>query len=329
MSKKKSIDSQPAKRRNQVIADLKKQGFRRIPETDIFINDKGETMIYPKNQPASRDRLTLNGKTIRIEKVVLWIFKGEPIRGGKIVHIDGNTANNSPENLKYRTLGTLTAAPVNVNRPDLLTAIRCFKAVEKRFKARTSDPQTRDFLKDIFPIRVKTPFQEMTEFERIFLDWCYCWECKPTTNKQISEKYGLTLLEAKNLIAAQLNRFTGAIIQDLENGKLTLFPYYKRPRKPADKTPYLPASIKKAFRELGIKPKPPRDWKKIRQSDKITLTNKRLVWVGTAIAELNRAQQTETDPERKQQIGKAIETATAEIETIIKEKLLLAKLNLL
>lgn len=329
MSKKKSIDSQPAKRRNQVIADLKKQGFRRIPETDIFINEQGQTMIYPKNQPASRDRLTLNGKTIRIEKVVLWIFKGEPIRGGKIVHIDGNASNNSPENLKYRTLGTLTAAPVNVNRPDLLTAIRCFKAVEKRFKARTSDPQTRDFLKDIFPIRVKTPFQSMTEFERIFLDWCYCWECKPTTNKQISEKYGLTLLEAKNLIATQLNRFTGAIIQDLENGKLTLFPYYKRPRKPADKTPYLPASIKKAFRELGMKPKPPRDWKKIRQSDKITLTNKRLVWVGTAIAELNRAQQTETDPERKQQIGKAIDTATAEIETIIKEKLLLAKLNLL
>jgi len=98
-------------------------------------------MIYQKNQPASRDRLTLNGKTIRIEKVVLWIFKGEPIRGGKIVHIDGNASNNSPENLKYRTSQALT--PENVNRAQLLTAIRYYFSVKKTFKARTNDYQTR------------------------------------------------------------------------------------------------------------------------------------------------------------------------------------------
>ena len=327
MSKTPKIDTLTAKKRNQAISDLKKQGFRRIPETDTFINEQGQTMIYPKNQPESRARLTLNGKTIRIEKVVLWIFKGEPIRGGKIVHIDGNTANNSPENLKYRTLGTLTAAPVNVNRPDLLTAIRCFKSVEKRFKARTSDQQTREYLKDIFPIREKTPFQEMTEFERIFLDWCYCWECKPTTNKQISEKYGLTLLEAKNLIATQLNRFTGAIIKDLESGKLAVFPYYKPPRQPADKTPYLPASIKQAFKELGLKPKPPRDWK--RQREKMTLANKRLIWICEAIKVLNREKAKATEPARKKYIENALQKAIEELENNFKEKILLAKLGLL
>ena len=319
MSKRQRIDSQPAKRRKQVIADLKKQGFRRIPETDFFINDKGQTMIYPKNQPESRARLTLNGKTIRIEKVVLWIFKGEAIRGGKIVHIDGNTANNSPENLKYKTLGTLTAAPVNVNRHDLLTAIRCFFIVEKTFKARTNDYQTRAYLQEI--IRKRSNYKgKPTQFETIFFDWCYCWTCEPLTNKQIAEKYGLTLLEAKTLIAKQLNEFTAAIIKDLENGKLDLFPYYKPKRKPAEKAA-LPASIKAAFQELGMKPTPRPVWKRISRNKKLSLSEKKMFWIGAVVKDLSRKLSATTDPTRTSQIEKAIETAKIEFEKAMKERI--------
>lgn len=322
------IDRMTARKRNQIIADYKSKGFRRIPETDIFINESGKITVYPKERTTSPSRIYLNGKTIRIEKFVLWIFKGEAIRGGKIVHIDGNKGNNSPENLKYRTLEALNA-PENVNRNELLTAIRCYKSVKKTFKARTSDRKTREYLKDIFPIRIKTKFQEMTEFERIFTDWCFCWDCEPPTNKQIAEKYNLTILEAKNLIANQLNRFTDAIKKDLESGKLEVFPYYKQPRKPTDKTEYLPASIKKALKDLGIKPKPPRDWEKIRKRKDITLINKRFIWISKEIGELKRALSIETDPEREKQIMNAIQIATNEIENTIKEKLQLAKLNLL
>lgn len=317
MSKKKSIDSQPAKRRNQVIADLKKQGFRRIPETDIFINEQGQTMIYPKNQPESRDRLTLNGKTIRIEKVVLWIFKGEPIRGGKIVHIDGNTANNSPENLKYRTLEALT--PENVNRAQLLTAIRCFFRVKKSYKARTNDYQTRFYLKEIIQKRNKYSGKP-TKTETIFFDWCYCWTSEPLKNKQIAEKYGLTVFEAKTMIAKQVNQFTAAIIQEMESGKLEILPYYKPKRKPSEKAAYLPQSIRKAFKELGMKPTPRPDWKRIAHKEKPSFWEKQRIWIGEAIRELNRAQYETTDPNRAQKIETALQTAKAEFSETIKQQ---------
>ena len=316
MSKKKSIDSQPAKRRNQVIADLKKQGFRSIPETDIFINDKGETMIYPKNQPASRDRLTLNGKTIRIEKVVLWIFKGEPIRGGKIVHIDGNKRNNRPENLKYRTSQALT--PENVNRAQLLTAIRYYFSVKKTFKARTNDYQTRFYLKEIIQKRNRYSGKP-TKTETIFFDWCYCWTTDPTTNKQISEKYDLTQLEAKTLIAKQVNQFSTAIIQEFEANKLEVLPYFKPKRKPT-KPAYLPKSIRKAFKELGMKPTPRPDWKRIAHKEKPSFWEKQRIWIGEAIRDLNRAQYETTDPNRAQRIETAIETAKAEFQETIKQQ---------
>lgn len=316
MSKTPKIDTLTAKKRNQAISDLKKQGFRRIPETDIFINEQGQTMIYPKNQTESRARLTLNGKTIRIEKVVLWIFKGEPIRGGKIVHIDGNTANNSPENLKYRTSQALT--PENVNRAQLLTAIRYYFSVKKTFKARTNDYQTRFYLKEIIQKRNRYSGKP-TKTETIFFDWCYCWTTDPTTNKQISEKYGLTILEAKTLIAKQVNQFSTAIIQEFEANKLEVLPYFKPKRKP-NKPAYLPKSIRKAFKELGLKPTPRPDWKRIAHKEKPSFWEKQRIWIGEAIRDLNRAQYEATDPNRAQRIETAIETAKAEFQETIKQQ---------
>ncbi|MCQ2301997.1 MAG: HNH endonuclease [Bacteroidales bacterium] len=316
MSKTPKIDTLTAKKRNQAISDLKKQGFRRIPETDIFINEQGQTMIYPKNQPESRARLTLNGKTIIIEKVVLWIFKGEPIRGGKIVHIDGNTANNSPENLKYRTLEALTLE--NVNRAQLLTAIRYYFSVKKTFKARTNDYQTRFYLKEIIQKRNRYNASP-TKTETIFFDWCYCWTTDPTTNKQISEKYDLTQLEAKTLIAKQVNQFSAAIIQEFEANKLEVLPYFKPKRKP-NKPAYLPKSIRKAFKELGLKPTPRPDWKRIAHKEKPSFWEKQRIWIGEAIRDLNRAQYETTDPNRAQRIETALQTAKAEFQETIKQQ---------
>lgn len=316
MSKTPKIDTLTAKKRNQAISDLKKQGFRRIPETDIFINEQGQTMFYPKNQTESRARLTLNGKTIRIEKVVLWIFKGEPIRGGKIVHIDGNTANNSPENLKYRTSQALT--PENVNRAQLLTAIRYYFSVKKTFKARTNDYQTRFYLKEIIQKRNRYNASP-TKTETIFFDWCYCWTTDPTTNKQISEKYDLTQLEAKTLIAKQVNQFSAAIIQEFEANKLEVLPYFKPKRKP-NKPAYLPKSIRKAFKELGLKPTPRPDWKRIAHKEKPSFWEKQRIWIGEAIRDLNRAQYEATDPNRAQRIETALQTAKAEFQETIKQQ---------
>lgn len=314
MSNPPKIDTLTAKKRNQAISDLKKQGFRRIPETDTFINEQGQTMIYPKNQTESRARLTLNGKTIRIEKVVLWIFKGEPIRGGKIVHIDGNTANNSPENLKYRTSQALT--PENVNRDQLLTAIRHYFSVKKTFKARTNDYQTRFYLKEIIQKRNRYSAKP-TKTETIFFDWCYCWTTDPTTNKQISEKYGLTVLEAKTLIAKQVNQFSAAIIQEFEANKIEVLPYFKPKRKPT-KPAYLPQSIRKAFKDLGLKPTPRPDWKRFTRKEKPSFWEKQRIWIGEAIRDLNRAQYEATDPTRAQMIETALQTAKAEFSETIK-----------
>lgn len=310
------IDRLTARKRNQIIADYKSKGFRRIPETDIFINESGKITVYPKERTTSPSRIYLNGKTIRIEKFVLWIFKGEPIRGGKIVHIDGNTANNSPENLKYRTLEALT--PENVNRAQLLTAIRYYFSVKKTFKARTNDYQTRFYLKEIIQKRNRYNASP-TKTETIFFDWCYCWTTDPTTNKQISEKYDLTQLEAKTLIAKQVNQFSAAIIQEFEANKLEVLPYFKPKRKP-NKPAYLPKSIRKAFKELGLKPTPRPDWKRIAHKEKPSFWEKQRIWIGEAIRDLNRAQYETTDPNRAQRIETALQTAKAEFQETIKQQ---------
>ena len=310
------IDRLTAKKRSQAIADYKSKGFRRIPETDTFINESGQIAAYPSQRIATPRTLTICGKRTIIEKVVLWIFKGEPIRGGKIVHIDGNASNNSPENLKYRTSQALT--PENVNRAQLLTAIRYYFSVKKTFKARTNDYQTRFYLKEIIQKRNRYNASP-TKTETIFFDWCYCWTTDPTTNKQISEKYDLTQLEAKTLIAKQVNQFSAAIIQEFEANKLEVLPYFKPKRKP-NKPAYLPKSIRKAFKELGLKPTPRPDWKRIAHKEKPSFWEKQRIWIGEAIRDLNRAQYETTDPNRAQRIETALQTAKAEFQETIKQQ---------
>ncbi len=312
------IDRLTAKKRRLIIADYKSKGFSRIPETDTFINESGQTTVYPSERIKSPNRLTLNGKTIIIEKVVLWIFKGEAIRSGKIVHIDGNAGNNSPNNLKYKTLEAL-AKNENVNCPDLLTAIRCYFQVRKKFKARTNDYQTRFYLKEIIQRRNRYG-GKMPKEETIFFDWCYCWTAEPVTNKQIAEKYGLAAREAKTLIAKKVNQFTAAIIQEMESGKLEVLPYYKPKRKPSEKAAYLPKSIKQAFKGLGMKPTPCPDWKRITRKEKPSFWEKQRIWIGEAIRELNRAQYETTDPDRAQRIEIAIDIAKREFSETLKQQ---------
>jgi len=121
------------------------------------------------------------------------------------------------------------------------------------------------------------------------------------------------------LIAKQVNQFSAAIIQEFEANKLEVLPYFKPKRKP-NKSAYLPKSIRKAFKELELKPTPRPDWKRIAHKEKPSFWEKQRIWIGEAIRDLNRAQYETTDPNRAQRIETALQTAKAEFQETIKQQ---------
>ena len=54
------------------------------------------------NQPQT-PHVDLNGKILRVSKLVMFVFVGECPKGKEVAHNDGNVANNALANLRYDT----------------------------------------------------------------------------------------------------------------------------------------------------------------------------------------------------------------------------------
>ena len=115
--------------RTKTETELKKDAFKSITDFNyLYINEKGKVYSIKTGkylQPTPRNYVKTENKYLKVPKLVLMAFNGEPIRNGKILYIDGNTANLSRQNLKYSRLFTIEQTN-KVNKADLLTAIRCY-----------------------------------------------------------------------------------------------------------------------------------------------------------------------------------------------------------
>lgn len=158
---------------------------------------------------------------IRTEKAVLWAFKGETPRSGKVVHLNGDRADFTPENLKYSTLKECRQTE-KVNTGRLHTALRCYFKIDKKYKPRLQDGITKMNLKLIVDKRKFIPGGNGKPVFNVLETYLGEWSA---TAKKIAESHNITIRDARTIIAKYINQLTDEIIRDLDAGKLEIQPF--------------------------------------------------------------------------------------------------------
>lgn len=242
-----------------------RKGFKRIPKTDVAINDSGTVYnINTGHTRTPRNIITPIYGRIVTEKVILWLFANEVPRIGSIMHLDGNKSNKSLANIKYATPKELATA-VKLNRTNLITALRCYFSIDKKSNPHTNQLETKILLSSIAQTRSFHVNNENEEFYKVFNDWLSDYT---RTIIEVSKMNRLAIRAGKNAVYMFTNKLTSEICNDLRAGLLIKQPYLltkseirrdetekflKYGIKPT--APFrIPSDIKAKFEEIGIKP---------------------------------------------------------------------------
>ena len=199
---------------------LKSQGFRPITGFEpLYINRKGD-VYNPIAQKYVRkyngNRFTYNSKSHHIAKAILLAFKQEPYKHGAIIHyIDGNSQNLDPSNIEYR--GKLN----KTDRTTLLTAIRCYFQVAKRYRANET-PATRYYLWEIARLRIFFLKHKHLPHIDIFRDYI---ENIHYTRPHIGKLHNLPIRRVCEIIEGCLQIMVDEILADVHFGALNIKEY--------------------------------------------------------------------------------------------------------
>ena len=213
--------------RNSEISKLKLRGFKVIPKSrNYYINQSGDivnliTGNLLKNYPRN-EHVRIEGKTLNIAKLVLLTFKKQPYRENQhIEYKDSDKTNYHLSNVKYKRIFKAKAA-CKVNKADLLTAIRCYFAVNKRFKIK-DDTATKIYLSLIYEKR-----KHKTGNTIIKAAYLYEYYLKSSIT-ETAKNYNLSVRDTEIVINSITNILIINTLNDLEAGKLTIQAY--KPRK--------------------------------------------------------------------------------------------------
>lgn len=243
-----------------------KKGFKRIPESNLAINEFGTVYnIKSGHVRTPRNIVIPQYGRIVVEKVLLWVFKGETPRKGQIMHIDGQKSNKSLENIKYKTPKEFLT-PEKQNKNNLMTALRCYFKINKRAKPDINQIETKTYLSYIAEKRAFHVENDKNTLYNVFLYWL----ANDTDINETATAYDITVRTAQRVINRYTNELTSSVCNELKAGVLTLQPYLptqseKREEKAKlfrqfGKIPpepfKIPTDIKTKFKELGITPPP-------------------------------------------------------------------------
>ncbi|WP_321287836.1 hypothetical protein [uncultured Sunxiuqinia sp.] len=215
--------------RTQTINQLKQDGFRVVKNhPDLYINENGTIYSLTAGKTLktdSKNRLLIQGKRLNVPKLILEAFKGEPYNGGQVVYIDGDNNNMALENLKYSRILPPNVSN-NVDKADMLTAIRCYFEVEKRFNLKNTI-QTKLYLQGITAARQF--FDTHKKAPHIGLFNAYVSEILCSKAKA-AKSYGIETRDGTEIINGFLNELTKEVLADLKNGVLILQDYKPAPK---------------------------------------------------------------------------------------------------
>lgn len=214
--------------RNQQINQLKQNGFKMVKDCpDLYINETGKVYSLKTGEylkPDPKNNIKAETQRLSVPKLILQAFKGETYRTGKIVYIDGNKANTTAENIKYSRLFE-PGKTIEVNQTALMTAIRCYFEVEKRYTTKDSI-QTRMFARLIIGERGFFIDNRKKPYIEVFKTYI---EGIQNSLSATAKKHGLTVRDCSIIVNGFINQLINDILQDLKAGVLRINDY--QPRK--------------------------------------------------------------------------------------------------
>lgn len=207
---------------------FKKNGFRVITNLpQLYINRSGQVYNMQNRQFLALNRknnVTYQARQYSAPKMVLAAFGGQPYQMyRKIIYKDGNNSNITLANLSYKP------TKASINPDQLLTAIRCYVQVAKRYKVRDTF-NTRNYLRFINNARQFANTRKTLPGIEIFAKYV---SLPFIDRKSLAKEHGLKLDDCSNLINSFLSTLINEILADLENGKLHIIEY--QPRKKSDR----------------------------------------------------------------------------------------------
>ncbi len=239
--------------KREIIRDLKEKGFRHIKQyPDLFINESGKvySMTAGKELKVCR-RNTISigaGKRISVPRLVLYVFRDEPIREkSHIKYLDGNTANITPTNVEYIRKYENTFKN-EVNPESLYTAIRCYYEVPKRYKVKDYI-LTRMYLARILKER---RFYD-ANYIRAGIDVFENYMKGEVNNvKNVAKEHGINFKDVQIIVNDFLNRLINGIFADIEAGKLQIKDFQPRPKTKTQKL----RETNEQLLKMGLEPLP-------------------------------------------------------------------------
>jgi hypothetical protein len=220
--------------RNETIHQLKELGFILVKGyRQLYINEVGQVYSLEHDRyltPTAKNYIRLEKGYLSIPKLVLMAFKGEPYRSGQIHYIDGNSKNMSRENVKYSCLFP-TNKSVIVNKHDLMTAIRCYFEVDKRY---TIDDAytTRRYLQTITEHRSFMQLNDSKQYIEVYKTYINVFLFGLNSIVETAKVHSLSVRDCSIIVNGFTNELITDILNDLEKGKLKNHPYkQKKPTK--------------------------------------------------------------------------------------------------
>lgn len=223
-------------RRTQITSKLRRmnakkqtipQGYRRVPGFgSLAINREGRVYDLESGRhvaPDSKNRFKMHDEIISIPKLVLSVYGQQPYqKRGYIYYMDGNPGNLDLNNLRY---GRPPREALIIDPARLMTAIRCYFHVRRRFKVR-DQLRTRHYLACIAGARNFCLHNDRDPGADLFAAYI----SKPLlSQREIAAQSGKSLHTIQALINTTLNRLISDVLADLDAGRLSVKDY--QPRK--------------------------------------------------------------------------------------------------
>ncbi|WP_159517705.1 hypothetical protein [Sunxiuqinia indica] len=215
--------------RTSTINQLKQAGFRMVKNRqNLYITEKGTVYSLTAGKTLKNDtknRVLIDGKRLNVPKLILEAFKGEPYNRRQIQYIDGNNKNLTLDNLKYKRILAPDVSN-NVNNADLMTAIRCYFEVPKRFKIKDIF-KTKFYLQGIIIARGFYVLHQKAKHIALFKGYIEETTC---SKAKAAKNYGIGTRDGQEIINGFLNILIEDVLADLKNGVLTLQGYKPTPK---------------------------------------------------------------------------------------------------
>lgn len=215
--------------RNAKIKELKTNGYVVVRDYPLlYINESGQ--VYNLNKQAFekmiwRKSIKPGNKCLSVPKLILQAFANQPFRELQhIVFLDGNPDNIHVSNIKYKRLFEANRKDV-LNEADLLTAIRCYFEVKKRFTVKDRFT-TNIYLKAILRKRDFFIIESNRKYIAVYKSYIENNSIAETANQ-----FNITIKDCTCIVHEFTNILTGQIIEQYKAGTLCLQPFHSHRSK--------------------------------------------------------------------------------------------------